>query len=140
MIFSKIFQLFKNNCYWKRNLQVNLFLKFCIVGVLNTIIGYVLFILFLNWFNYLISLTISYIITIIHSYFWNRFWTFKSSGRPLMEFLRFISVYIAVFGSNALTLFLLIDFFGFKPWMAQLFSLSIVTIISFTGHKYWSFH
>lgn len=139
MSFSKIFLLLKNNYERERSLQVKQFFKFCIVGVFNTIIGYLLFLLFLNWFNYFISLVISYIITIMHSYFWNRLWTFKSNGRRLMEFLRFISVYVAVFGANAITLFLFINLFNFEPWIGQLFSLSIITIISFTGHKYWSF-
>jgi len=125
-----------------RNIDIyilNQLLKFSIIGILNTIVGYVLFIFFLKWFNYIFALAISYLITIIHSYLWNKFWTFESKKSPIKEFLRFISVYFVVFGANALTLFILIDTFNFQAWLAQLLSLSIITIISFCGHRYWSF-
>lgn len=113
--------------------------KFGLIGLLNTILGYGLFIIFLNWFDYLAALVFTHIIAVTHSYLWNRFWTFKSSRNPLKEFLKFNSVYILVFVVNAITLFLLVDVFNFDPRVGQLFALPIITIISFTGHKYWSF-
>jgi putative flippase GtrA len=113
--------------------------KFGLIGILNTILGYGLFVIFLNWFNYFGALVFSHIIAVTHSYLWNRYWTFKSSKNPLKEFLKFNSVYLLVFVANAITLFLLVDVFNFDPRVGQLFALPIITIISFTGHKYWSF-
>lgn len=113
--------------------------KFGLIGILNTILGYGLFVIFLNWFNYFGALVFSHIIAVTHSYLWNKYWTFKSSSNPLKEFIKFNSVYFLVFVVNAITLFLLVDVFNFDPRVGQLFALPIITIISFTGHKYWSF-
>lgn len=113
--------------------------KFGLIGVLNTILGYSLFVIFLNWFNYFWALIFSHIIAVTHSYLWNKFWTFNSNRKPLMEFVKFNSVYLVVFAVNAIALFLLVDVFNFDPRVGQLFMLPIVTIISFTGHKCWSF-
>ena len=113
--------------------------KFSFVGILNTIVGYGAFFIFLTWFNYLLSLIISHIIGVTHSYVWNKYWTFKSDGTQINEFVRFNSVYVIVFVVNALTLIFLVDTLNFNPKIAQLFVLPIITIISFTGHKYWSF-
>ena len=113
--------------------------KFGLIGILNTILGYGLFVIFLNWFNYFVALVFSHIIAVTHSYLWNKFWTFKSDRNPLKEFIKFNSVYFLVFVVNAITLFLLVDVFNFDPRVGQLFALPIITIISFTGHKYWSF-
>ena len=68
--------------------------KFSIIGVLNTIIGYGLFVIFLNWYSYFWALVFSHIIAVTHSYLWNRFWTFKSDRNLFAEFIRFNSVYL----------------------------------------------
>ena len=113
--------------------------KFSFVGILNTIVGYGAFFIFLTWFNYLVSLIIAHIIGVTHSYVWNKYWTFKSDGIQINEFVKFNSVYVIVFVVNAITLIFLVDTLNFNPKIAQLFVLPIITIISFTGHKYWSF-
>lgn len=113
--------------------------KFGLIGILNAILGYGLFVIFLNWFNYFGALVFSHIIAVTHSYLWNRYWTFKSDRNPWKEFIKFNSVYFLVFVVNAITLFLLVDVFNFDPRVGQLFALPIITVISFTGHKYWSF-
>jgi putative flippase GtrA len=113
--------------------------KFSIIGMLNTIIGYGLFVLFLNWQNYIWALVFSHFIAVMHSYLWNKFWTFKSNNNILIEFLKFNMVYLIVLIVNAITLFLLVDIMNFDPRIGQLFALPVITIISFTGHKYWSF-
>jgi putative flippase GtrA len=113
--------------------------KFIIIGILNTILGYSLFVIFLNWYSYLWALVFSYIIAVTHSYLWNKYWTFKSDRNPLREFIKFSLIYLIVFIVNAITLFLLVDVLNFDARLGQLFALPVITIISFTGHKYWSF-
>jgi len=113
--------------------------KFGFVGILNAIVSYSAFFIFLTWFNYMLSLIISHIIGVSHSYVWNKYWTFKSDGFQINEFIKFNSVYVIVFVVNAIALFFLVGTLKFNPRIAQLFVLPVITIISFTGHKYWSF-
>jgi putative flippase GtrA len=113
--------------------------KFGLVGILNTVLGYGLFIIFLNWYNYFWALVISHIIAVTHSYFWNKLWTFKSNNNLLKEFIKFNSVYLVIFICNAIILFYFVNIANLDPQIAQLFALPIITIVSFAGHKYWSF-
>jgi putative flippase GtrA len=124
---------------WPRASALEQLSKFGLVGILNTVIGYGLFVFFLNWYNYFGSLIISHIIAVTHSYLWNKLWTFKSNNNLLKEFIKFNSVYLIIFIGNAVMLFYLVNIANFDPRIAQLFILPIITIISFTGHKYWSF-
>jgi putative flippase GtrA len=113
--------------------------KFGLVGVLNTLVGYGAFFILLNYTNYMISLVISHILGVTHSYIWNKYWIFKSNKISLNEFLKFNSVYVGVFVTNALVLVYFVNALNLDPRIGQLIALPIVTMISFAGHKYWSF-
>ena len=113
--------------------------KFGFVGLLNTALGYGAFLLFLNYTNYMVSLIIAHIIGVLHSFIWSKYWTFKSSKIKLDEFVKFNSVYAIVFVANAFVLILFVNILKVDPGIGQLVALPIVTVISFIGHKYWSF-
>ena len=113
--------------------------KFSFVGLLNTVIGYGAFLLFLNYTNYMVSLIIAHIIGVFHSFIWNKYWTFKSDKIKIDEFIKFNLVYAVVFVANAFVLIILVNILNVNPAIGQLIALPIVTAISFTGHKYWSF-
>jgi len=146
---DQVMKLVNNFEAWLRQkvLRGNLTLfqlsKFGFVGVLNTIIGYGLFILILNYTNYLIALIIAHLIGVTHSFVWNKYWIFKSRGigmgAGLYEFIKFNSVYAGVFITNAIVLVISVNILNADPRISQLIALPIITIISFTGHKYWSF-
>ncbi|WP_442951591.1 GtrA family protein [Paenibacillus sp. GYB004] len=116
-------------------------MKFVLVGVTNTIISYLVFIgcnLLVD--NYLVSLLISYIIGVVNSYFLNKNWTFRTpKTRNLSTIIKFITVYLCTFLVNLIILILLVDFLYFSASLSQAISLIITTMISFIGHKYWSF-
>ena len=117
--------------------------KFGFVGMLNTIIGYGSFILLLNYTNYIIALVIAHLIGVTHSFVWNKYWIFKSRSTGitagLYEFAKFNSIYAGVFLTNAIVLIISVSILNMDPRISQLIALPIITIISFAGHKYWSF-
>lgn len=116
------------------------FSKFIFVGILNTVVGYGLFalLIYLNVF-YLLSLTISHIAATIHSYLWNRFFTFKSQNNITKEMPKFAAVYTLIYLANFVLLYVAVDLLQFNALIAQLFILGVVTIISFLGQRYWTF-
>lgn len=115
--------------------------KFVLVGILNTCISFIAFILFIGFIsnNYLFALMFSHLLGIVNSYFWNKRWTFNSAHTNSRSVLRFISVYFITFLINLLLLHLLINNVGINKLFSQAFALLATTAISFVGHKYWSF-
>jgi len=114
--------------------------RFIFVGILNTIVGYGAYfiLLHLNMY-YMVALLISSVIGITHSFIWNKKWTFKSKGDVRKESFKFISVYGIAFLINLVTLAFFVEKLMLNPKIAQVFALGLVTMISFIGHKYWSF-
>ena len=75
-------------------------IKFCSVGILNTIIGYGAFFILVNYLYYLVALLIAHIIGVIHSFLWNKFWIFKTEEINPVEFIKFNIIYIVVNGAK----------------------------------------
>ncbi|WP_025690577.1 GtrA family protein [Paenibacillus zanthoxyli] len=116
-------------------------LRFIIVGILNTIVGFAVYALYLKYINnsYLQALILSNIIGITHSYIWNNNWTFTVKKFSIISALKFTSIYIISFLINFLFLHILVDRIELGKLLAQGISLFFTTLISFFGHKYWSF-
>lgn len=122
-------------------IQVGQKLRFILVGGLNTIIGFLSYFLFLYIFevNYTLSLFISHVIGVINSYFWNKNYTFNVKKGSKGMILKFIFLYFSTFLINYAILTLLVEIVKINPIISQLVSLTITTIVSFIGQKYWSF-
>jgi len=114
--------------------------RFLLVGCLNTLVGYGFYALFL-WMQipYLIANTLSTICGVIHSYFWNRYFTFKSKQKAWKEITKFITVYGISYMMSICFLFILVKKLGINPYVSGVFNVGITTIISWFGHKYFSF-
>lgn len=68
------------------------FIRFGIVGVLNTAIGTAVMFICYNCFSfgYWFSSAMNYIVGSIFSYFANKYFTFKNSGKSIIEIIKFI--------------------------------------------------
>lgn len=93
------------------------FLKFGIVGIINT--GIDLTILYLliwisgynNGWQYTVFKTISFVIAVINSYFLNKFWTFKINKKDkiVVEFTQFLIISLIGLGINVVTASLVVN-------------------------------
>lgn len=115
------------------------FLKFLLVGISNTVLGYIIFLLFLAFTDYVISLVFAHIIGVVNSFIWNKYWTFKSNGSTIHEFIKFNLIYVLYFILNITLLVYFVSNLNISPEVGQLIALPILTIISFLGQKHWSF-
>ncbi len=121
------------------------FLRFSLIGVFNFVITYFVYLLLLNGlnFHYFWALTLSHIIAVFHSYFWNRFWSFQSKDKYSKEILSFFTVYTFGFLLNLILLPLLVEIVKLKPGPAQLIPLIFITLVNlffnFLGLKFWTF-
>lgn len=115
-------------------------LKYGFVGILNTIVGYGTYFILIK-FNmyYILSSIISQIIGMTHSYVWNKYFTFRSNQKSLMEIIKFISVALSTYFINLFLLMVLVEVYHIDKAFSGFLSISIVTFISFLGHKFISF-
>lgn len=123
------------------------FVTFNFVGLLNTIIDFIVFslLLFLGMGN-LGAQIISYAVGSINSYILNRKITFASRGRESTsksfdgrEFIRFGLLNLMVLGLSLVCLFLLTSVVGLHPIIAKIIVTLITVVISFYGNRTWVF-
>lgn len=118
---------------------------FLLVGATNTVVGFAVFsVLTLTIFRdvqvgYLFSLGISYAIGISLGFVLYRRFVFKVRGHLIRDFGRFTSVYVVAIAINAALLPLLVEVVSVPPLLAQTIILMVTTLISFFGHKSFSF-
>ena len=131
MIMIKIFQKYEEQ------------IKYLIVGGWNTLFGYLafagLYYMFKNQMHYLILLIISYVISITNAYLSYKFLVFKTKGNYFLEYLRFYLVYGVALLINIGLLPLFVEIFKIDPLITQAIITFFTVIISYVGHKHFSF-
>ena len=142
------------------------FLKFGLIGILNTLVDFVVF-YFMNKLigdgpivavlgmtvsiGVLAANTISYIVSNIHSFLWNKFWTFKKKervtgrevGRYLITSCGFLlissvglSIFMAILQTPALAGLIPA---GLIPLAAKIPNTCITMFYNYLMNKFWVF-
>jgi len=121
-------------------------IRFLVVGGINTVFGYAVFALLYvtggHVIGYLGSLYISYVVGVSLAFVLHRRVTFRAhetGGNPVLDFLRFSSVYVVSLVVNTIGLPLLVEFGHLPALVAQAIMVVVTTVISYVGHKYFSF-
>ncbi|WP_419817090.1 GtrA family protein [Glaciibacter flavus] len=119
--------------------------RFLIVGAVNTVVAYLLFAAFTRWLfgtsagGYLLSLALSYAIAIVMAFVLYRRFVFRVSGNVLIDFIRFVGVYALTITINFVALPLLVEALHVPVLIAQALIVIVATLISFFGHRSFSF-
>lgn len=119
--------------------------RFLMVGAVNTLVGYGLFVGFEYFvfgsvqFGYSISLVASYAISIVVAFVLYRRFVFIVEKNVLRDFVRFVSVYLVSIVLNLVILGLFIEILGVVSYLAQAISLVVTTVLSYLGHRFFSF-
>ena len=119
------------------------FLKFAIVGVVNTTTTFVFYVLLsraiLGQSHYLFSEIIAYIMGTVMSFIFNRRWTFREYWRAnYSEVLRFATVTVSAVGINSLAMYMLV-LFGLHDIASVLVAAVFTVAWNFILSKYWVF-
>lgn len=126
-------------------------IRFLFVGCLNTLVGTGTTLLIYLAMGYglfeqtnitaienFLATVIGYAVGTVHSYIWNKLFTFKSKGKSLAEFLRFVAVCIVQYGVN-FGLTLIAKQFIDMHFIYTVIVTLICMVISFIGHSLFSF-
>jgi putative flippase GtrA len=111
------------------------FIRFLIVGGINTLSSYIIYTLFLLFFSYPIAYTLAYIIAIFVSYYLNTIFVFKHKT-SLSKALQFPFVYLTQFLVGFVLLFILIDILGFNEFLAPFFVVLITIPVTFVLSRF----
>jgi putative flippase GtrA len=111
------------------------FFRFLIVGVINTLLSYLVYFLLLNFFTYTPAYSIAYCVGIVISYFLNARYVF-SQPLNLRHFLKFPIVYIVQYGLGIAILKLLVETGSVGPRLGMVFVILITIPVTFLLSRY----
>jgi putative flippase GtrA len=117
------------------------FVKFNLVGLLNTAIDFAVFGL-LTWLGvfYIMAQCISYALGMLNSYTLNKYWTFAQKGRvEPKQALRFALLNLGSLLLSIGLLALLKNHLELNVLIAKLLTTAATTLINFVGNKLWVF-
>ncbi len=118
-------------------------IRFLAAGAWNTLFGYfsfvILYYLFRSAAHYMILLVISNILSITNAYLSYKYFVFKTKGNFMKEYSRFYVVYGAAFIANLVLLPVFVELLRIHPLISQALIIILTVIISYFGHKHFSF-
>ena len=117
------------------------FIKFGMVGVLNTLVNWVIFFI-LNAFGmyYIVANIIAYTLGTIHSYLWNTLWVFKYKEKVSTDTtIKFVILNRVGLGLNTGILYVLVDLCNLNKFIGLVITTGIVMIINYVVNKLWVF-
>lgn len=117
------------------------FVKFGIVGVLNTLINWLIFAV-LNFLGiyYILANIIAYCVATANSYFFNSKWVFKYNGKNKKgATIKFIILNLIGLGLNTIILYFLVDIMNLNKLISLVIATAIVMVVNYIVNKLWVF-
>jgi len=141
----------ENNLDHKRNKDMRArlrrafgqFWRYCLVGASGFLINMLVFWVMLTVFDahYMMAASVSFAVAVTNNFVLNKYWTFGNpDGDTFAQAGRFAVISVSSWLLNLLLLRLLIEDANMNSELAaQAISISLVTILNFSGNKLWSF-
>jgi putative flippase GtrA len=82
---------------------------------------------------------IAYLAGMVNSFLLNRTWTFRASGHPLQQALRFTAVSFFSLTMSTLVTFALVDVLGLPSLAIWVPLTAVVVVVNYLGLKHWAF-
>ncbi len=147
-----IYNVFKMNLSKGKYEAFTQFVKFGIVGLSNTVVSYFIYLATIwicesaNVFtkiDYLIATVVSFILSVLWSFYWNKKFVFQLEGGVKTILLALVKTYISysfsgLFLSSILSLFW-VEIVGVSKLISPILNLLISVPINFILNKFWAF-
>lgn len=112
------------------------FIRFCLVGVVNTGVDFTVFIVLSNLgIPLIVAQCVSYSCGVLNSFNMNRKWTFRARGQSPVHLIKFLTLNLCTL---ALTYGLLVFFHHYLGWpilVSKLIATGVSVIMNFTGSR-----
>ena len=123
-----------------RRLLESQFVRFCAVGASGYAVNLAVYAALLEaGLHYLAAAAIAFLVAAASNYAWNRTWTFRTSGAPVLgQSARALVVSALSLGANQLFLLVLVAA-GAGHLAGQAVAIVLATPFSFAANKLWAF-
>jgi putative flippase GtrA len=123
---------------------------FLVVGGINTVVGFGIFIGCSESVGHLVdhrfgtiagslaTVGITHVLSVLFAFVMHRRFVFRVRGHVLRDLMRFESVYLTALGINAIALPVLVEL-GLHRIPAQAIIVAASTLLSYFGHRHYSF-
>jgi len=118
------------------------FIRFIVVGLLNTAVDFGLLNLLIYLFRWpsVWANTVSFSVAVLNSFFWNKYWTFRQKeGRMIQQLATFIVVSLIGLGLSDLLVYLGNVRLDYNINLVKVISVIVVFLWNFLGYKYLTF-
>jgi putative flippase GtrA len=134
--------------------------RYLVVGVYNTAVSYLLFLLLLATVGaafrtlssspvgllalmgrnyYLLASWIGWVVAVPHSTITMKYLVFRKPGRLVPQIGRAFLIYLPAQGLGSVLLWSFVSLMHLHPAVGALLTIAITTVISYLGHKYFTF-
>lgn len=117
------------------------FLKYLMAGVVNTVVGYGVFLVALRGLNWSpeAANALGYAFGLCVAFLLNRFFVFVVSGSASASALRFIVSFALAFAINQAALFVCYRLLLIPAEIAQIFAMVVYTVVFYLLNKHYAF-
>jgi len=115
--------------------------KFIIVGIVSTILNYLLFYLLHGGMmvNVLVASASGYVFGLAAGFMLNHFWTYSMEKFYWSKAWGYLLVYMSSLGVSTLFLWLSVDKAGFNPFFMNVIAIGITTTLNFIGLHFYTY-
>lgn len=122
-----------------KNLIIS-FIKFCCVGVINTLTSLIAYYILVHFsIDYIIANTVGFIVGTFTGFTLNKLFVFKNKGKTYSSLIKFYVTYITSYLFSTVLLILWIDVLNISDLIAPLINLCFTIPFNFIMSKIWVF-
>lgn len=118
------------------------FVRFCIVGIFNTIIDYGVYLFFSRIMGlfFLYANILAILVAMTFSFFVNKYWTFNNFEKKIKsQYAKFFLIGIVYFVLYNLIFYISVNNFQIYDLWAKVIAIAIGLFWNFIANKYWTF-
>lgn len=116
------------------------FLKFCVVGLSNTVISLTVYYIILYFgAHYVIASILSFIISVLNAYYWNYKYVFNTKSDILKSLIKTYTSYGFSYVLSTTLLIILVEYYNISELLAPILVLVITVPLNFILNKFWAF-
>ena len=122
-------------------IRSNTFIKFCLIGVINGVVGFsvILSLIYLFNVNYLVSNLLGYICGLITSFLLNKYVNFKSEGNVRVELPVFIGSFLIAYSINAIVLYTMVELLLQPKILGLVVASGTYTVLFYLSSRFFVF-